>query len=102
AALARSVAEAAAQAVASSGRFTLGLSGGSLVALLARELPPALRAVPGAEPSRWLLALCDERLVPLEDPDSTEGAYRVRRGRREGPGLIPVRPSGGQCGPVHP
>ncbi|TRZ06698.1 hypothetical protein HGM15179_020409 [Zosterops borbonicus] len=76
AALARSVAEAAAQAVASSGRFTLGLSGGSLVALLARELPPALRAVPGAEPSRWLLALCDERLVPLEDPDSTEGAYR--------------------------
>nr|ACH43814.1 putative 6-phosphogluconolactonase [Taeniopygia guttata] len=76
AALARSVAEAAAEAVASGGRFTLGLSGGSLVPLLARELPAALRAAPGAEPSRWLVAFCDERLVPPEHPDSTGGAYR--------------------------
>ncbi|XP_068034580.1 6-phosphogluconolactonase-like isoform X3 [Anomalospiza imberbis] len=76
AALARSVAEAAAEAVASGGRFTLGLSGGSLVPLLARELPPALSAVPGADPSRWLVAFCDERLVPPEHPESTGGAYR--------------------------
>ncbi|XP_068854114.1 6-phosphogluconolactonase isoform X2 [Aphelocoma coerulescens] len=76
AALARLVAEAAAAAVASDGRFTLGLSGGSMVELLARELPPALSATPGAEPSRWLVAFCDERLVPPEHPDSTFGAYR--------------------------
>ncbi|NXR20845.1 6PGL phosphogluconolactonase, partial [Cinclus mexicanus] len=73
AALARSVVEAATEAVASSGRFTLGLSGGSLVAMLARELPPALREAPGADPSRWLVAFCDERLVPLEHPESTGG-----------------------------
>ncbi|NXY39762.1 6PGL phosphogluconolactonase, partial [Pomatorhinus ruficollis] len=99
AALARLVTEAAAEAVASGGRFTLGLSGGSLVAMLARDLPPALSAAPGADPSRWLVALCDERLVPLEDPESTEGAYRVR-GARGGtpagsPGLL-------QFLPVHP
>uniref|UniRef100_A0A8C5IGL6 Glucosamine/galactosamine-6-phosphate isomerase domain-containing protein n=1 Tax=Junco hyemalis TaxID=40217 RepID=A0A8C5IGL6_JUNHY len=78
AALARSVAEAAAEAVASGGRFTLGLSGGSLVQLLARELPPALSAVAGSEPSRWLVAFCDERLVPPEHPESTGGAYRAQ------------------------
>ncbi|NXB50891.1 6PGL phosphogluconolactonase, partial [Leucopsar rothschildi] len=78
AALARLVTEAAAEAVARSGRFTLGLSGGSLVTLLARELPAALRAAPGAQPERWLVAFCDERLVPPEHPDSTVGAYRVR------------------------
>ncbi|NXL26671.1 6PGL phosphogluconolactonase, partial [Setophaga kirtlandii] len=55
----------------------LGLSGGSLVSLLARELPPALSAVAGSEPSRWLVAFCDERLVPPEHPESTGGAYRV-------------------------
>lgn len=100
AALARLVTEAAAEAVASRGRFTLGLSGGSLVALLARELPPALSAAAGAEPSRWLVAFCDERLVPPEHPESTGGAYRVRgerAARREGSlGLhqfLPVWPS---------
>ncbi|NXY57737.1 6PGL phosphogluconolactonase, partial [Callaeas wilsoni] len=77
AAVARLVAEAAAEAVASSGRFTVGLSGGSLVRLLAQELPAALREVPGADPARWLVAFCDERLVPPEHPDSTYGAYRV-------------------------
>ncbi|NWW04093.1 6PGL phosphogluconolactonase, partial [Oreocharis arfaki] len=96
AAVARFVAEEAAAAVASSGRFTLGLSGGSLVELLARELPPALSAEPGADPSRWLVAFCDERLVPPEHPDSTFGAYRVRRGRgghREGlPGAVSPPP----------
>ncbi|NXB37357.1 6PGL phosphogluconolactonase, partial [Eulacestoma nigropectus] len=81
AALARLVAEAAAAAVARSGRFTLGLSGGSLVELLARELPAALRAEAGAEPARWLVAFCDERLVPPEHPQSTFGAYRVSAGR---------------------
>ncbi|NXO07930.1 6PGL phosphogluconolactonase, partial [Oriolus oriolus] len=70
AALARLVAEEATAALASGGRFALGLSGGSLVELLARELPAALREAPGADPSRWLVAFCDERLVPHEHPDS--------------------------------
>ncbi|NXD60637.1 6PGL phosphogluconolactonase, partial [Corvus moneduloides] len=97
AALARLVAEAAAAAVASEGRFTLGLSGGSMVELLARELPPALSATPGAEPARWLVAFCDERLVPPEHPDSTYGAYRVRSARG-GPGRAPGRPREGPSG----
>ncbi|NXQ51370.1 6PGL phosphogluconolactonase, partial [Catharus fuscescens] len=97
AALARLVAEAAAEAVASSGRFTLGLSGGSLVAMLARDLPPALSAAPGADPSRWLVAFCDERLVPPEHPESTGGAYRVREGSGRGPWACT---SSSQSGPV--
>ncbi|NXL53674.1 6PGL phosphogluconolactonase, partial [Podilymbus podiceps] len=72
-ALARLVAERAAAAAGGGGRFTLGLSGGSLVGLLARDLPPA---APPA-PARWLLAFCDERLVPSEHPESTAGAYAV-------------------------
>ncbi|NWT77384.1 6PGL phosphogluconolactonase, partial [Prunella himalayana] len=95
AALARLVAEAAAEAVASGGRFTLGLSGGSLVPLLARELPPALSAAPGAEPARWLVAFCDERLVPPEHPESTGGAYRVSGAPGGAAGLdqsLPVHP----------
>ncbi|KAJ7428897.1 hypothetical protein WISP_00502 [Willisornis vidua] len=78
-ALARMVVEeAAAAAGGERGRFSLGLSGGSLVELLARELPPALSADPAADPARWVVAFCDERLVPPEHPDSTYGAYRVR------------------------
>ncbi|CAN8178953.1 unnamed protein product [Coccothraustes coccothraustes] len=95
AALARSVAEAAAEAVASGGRFTLGLSGGSLVPMLARELPPALSAVPGSDPSRWLVAFCDERLVPPEHPESTGGAYRAQllsQFAPPGPRVLWVRP----------
>ncbi|XP_074786242.1 6-phosphogluconolactonase isoform X2 [Athene noctua] len=69
-ALARLVAERAAGA---DGRFSLGLSGGSLVGLLARDLPPAL--ADAAAPARWLVAFCDERLVPPEHPESTAGAY---------------------------
>uniref|UniRef100_A0A8C5UCA7 Glucosamine/galactosamine-6-phosphate isomerase domain-containing protein n=1 Tax=Malurus cyaneus samueli TaxID=2593467 RepID=A0A8C5UCA7_9PASS len=117
--LARSVAAAAAQAVTSGGRFSLGLSGGSLVPLLARELPGALSALGGADPARWILAFCDERLVPPEHPDSTCGAYRVRGSipragslragsPQEGPGPvvsptipIPVVPSSSQLIPVN-
>ncbi|NWY63063.1 6PGL phosphogluconolactonase, partial [Chionis minor] len=71
-ALAQLVAERAAGA---GGRFSLGLSGGSLVGILSRDLPPA--AVGPAAPARWLVAFCDERLVPPEHPESTLGAYKV-------------------------
>ncbi|XP_075302164.1 6-phosphogluconolactonase [Opisthocomus hoazin] len=69
-ALARFVAR---QAEAAVGRFSLGLSGGSLVGLLARDLPPTAVAIDA--PARWLVAFCDERLVPAEHPESTAGAY---------------------------
>ncbi|XP_060619853.2 6-phosphogluconolactonase [Anolis sagrei] len=69
-ALAQLVAQREAQS--GPGRFSLGLSGGSLVRLLAQELPPA-----AADPSRWLLAFVDERRVPLDHPESTFGAYKT-------------------------
>ncbi|XP_057244178.1 6-phosphogluconolactonase, partial [Malurus melanocephalus] len=93
--LARSVAAAAAQAVTSGGRFSLGLSGGSLVPLLARELGGALADVGGAQPARWILAFCDERLVPPEHPESTCGAYRsqvLSQFPAPGPRVLSVNP----------
>lgn len=54
------------------GYFSLGLSGGSLVSILSKELP----AVPNLDCSRWLVGFCDERLVPFDDPESTYGLYK--------------------------
>ncbi|KYO40797.1 6-phosphogluconolactonase [Alligator mississippiensis] len=72
--LAQLVAQRAAEA---GGRFSLGLSGGSLVRILAQELPSAAPPAGPAAPARWVLAFCDERLVPPEHPDSTFGAYKT-------------------------
>ncbi|XP_074932298.1 6-phosphogluconolactonase [Phalacrocorax aristotelis] len=83
-ALARLVTERAAEA--GGGRFALGLSGGSLVELLARDLPPAVAAGPAAA-GPWLVAFCDERLVPPGHPESTAGAYQAR--------LLPQLPTPG-------
>ncbi|XP_048473942.1 6-phosphogluconolactonase [Rhincodon typus] len=69
----------AARAVSQRGRFAVAVSGGSLVSLLAAELPDAAAREPehpGANWSRWVLGFCDERLVPFESPDSTCGLYR--------------------------
>ncbi|KAB5530680.1 hypothetical protein PHYPO_G00132150 [Pangasianodon hypophthalmus] len=52
--------------------FSLGLSGGSLVSILSKELP----AMPNLDCSRWLVGFCDERLVPFDDPESTYGLYK--------------------------
>ncbi|NXH21153.1 6PGL phosphogluconolactonase, partial [Bucco capensis] len=76
-ALAQLIAEQAAAAAAARGRFSLGLSGGSLIGLLARDLPPAVARSGPAAPGRWLVALCDERLVPREHQDNTAAAYEV-------------------------
>ncbi|KAM5238816.1 6-phosphogluconolactonase [Ctenodactylus gundi] len=59
-------------------RFALGVSGGSLVPMLARDLPAAATAA--AAPTslaRWTLGFCDERLVPFEHAESTYGLYRT-------------------------
>ncbi|XP_068130573.1 6-phosphogluconolactonase [Hyperolius riggenbachi] len=52
--------------------FTLGLSGGSLVQLLSRELPKTV----GLNTEGWKVVMCDERLVPFTDPESTYGEYQ--------------------------
>ncbi|XP_063787644.1 6-phosphogluconolactonase isoform X3 [Pseudophryne corroboree] len=52
--------------------FHLGLSGGSLVQLLSRELPKTA----GLNTEGWKVAMCDERLVPFTDPESTYGEYQ--------------------------
>uniref|UniRef100_A0A3Q3N8K4 6-phosphogluconolactonase n=1 Tax=Labrus bergylta TaxID=56723 RepID=A0A3Q3N8K4_9LABR len=59
------------KAITSRGRFTLGLSGGSLVSMLGKEL----LALPDLDCSKWLVGFCDERLVPFDDPESTYGLY---------------------------
>lgn len=71
-ALAQLVAQREAQSGPGGGRFSLGVSGGSLVRILAQELPAA-----AVSPARWLLAFVDERRVPLDDPESNYGAYKV-------------------------
>lgn len=71
--LAHLVTSRAEKAVSSHGRFTLGLSGGSLVAMLGKEL----LALPDLDCSKWVVAFCDERLVPFDDPESTYGCYKV-------------------------
>ncbi|XP_067416777.1 6-phosphogluconolactonase [Emydura macquarii macquarii] len=76
--LVATVAQRATQRAAESGgRFSLGLSGGSLVRILSQELPAAAAVSGPAAPARWVLAFCDERLVPVEDPESTYGAYKT-------------------------
>lgn len=72
-ALAQLVTSRAARAISSQGRFTLGLSGGSLVSMLSKEL----LALPDLDCSKWVVGFCDERLVPCDDPESTYGLYKV-------------------------
>jgi len=57
-------------AIASSGVFTVGLSGGSMVDFLAKALPKL-----STDWSKWTFFFCDERVVPKVHPDSTYGLY---------------------------
>ncbi|XP_052608517.1 6-phosphogluconolactonase isoform X1 [Peromyscus californicus insignis] len=78
ASLAQLVAQRAASCLEGSrGRFALGLSGGSLVSMLARDLPAAAAPAGPASLARWTLGFCDERLVPFEHAESTYGLYRT-------------------------
>ncbi|XP_027988319.2 6-phosphogluconolactonase isoform X2 [Eptesicus fuscus] len=78
ASLAQLVAQRAASCVAGArARFALGLSGGSLVSMLARELPAAIAPAGPAGLAHWTLGFCDERLVPFEHAESTYGLYRT-------------------------
>ncbi|XP_028268869.1 6-phosphogluconolactonase [Parambassis ranga] len=70
--LAHLVTSQAEKAISSRGRFTLGLSGGSLVSMLSKELP----VLPDLDCSKWVVGFCDERLVSFDDPESTYGLYK--------------------------
>ncbi|XP_041862101.1 6-phosphogluconolactonase [Melanotaenia boesemani] len=70
--LAQLVKSRADKAISARGRFTLGLSGGSLVSILGKEL----LALPELDCSKWVVGFCDERLVSFDDPESTYGLYK--------------------------
>ncbi|XP_039896507.1 6-phosphogluconolactonase [Simochromis diagramma] len=70
--LAQLVTSRAEKAIGCHGRFTLGLSGGSLVSMLSKEL----LALSELDCSKWLVGFCDERLVSFDDPESTYGLYK--------------------------
>lgn len=94
ASLAQLVAQRAASCLEGNrGRFALGLSGGSLVSMLARDLPAAAAPAGPASFARWTLGFCDERLVPFEHAESTYGLYRVSAA-----GARPTRATGAALG----
>ncbi|KAM9780361.1 6-phosphogluconolactonase [Neosynchiropus ocellatus] len=70
--LAQLVTSQAEKAISTRGRFTLGLSGGSLVSMLSKEL----LALSNLDCSKWVVGFCDERRVPFDDPESTYGLYK--------------------------
>ncbi|XP_026740725.1 6-phosphogluconolactonase [Trichoplusia ni] len=53
------------------GKFYIGLSGGSVVKYLCECLPRV-----DTDWSQWVLAFCDERVVPEQSEDSTFGTYK--------------------------
>ncbi|KAJ0171993.1 hypothetical protein K1T71_012756 [Dendrolimus kikuchii] len=52
-------------------KFFIGLSGGSVVKYLVESLPKI-----NTKWSEWVLAFCDERVVPEDSDDSTFGTYK--------------------------
>ncbi|KAJ8915795.1 hypothetical protein NQ315_004607, partial [Exocentrus adspersus] len=53
--------------------FNIGLSGGSLASFLTTGLPKIK-----TDFSKWRIFFCDERVVPVDDPDSTFGLYKSK------------------------
>ncbi|XP_053971507.1 6-phosphogluconolactonase [Hylaeus volcanicus] len=61
------------KALAGGDTFKVGLSGGSLVKLLAQSLPNIT-----TDWSKWYFFFCDERIVPFDTADSTYGEYKAK------------------------
>lgn len=59
--------------LASGDTFKVGLSGGSLVQLLAQCLPNVT-----TDWNKWYFFFCDERVVPFDSNDSTYGEYKLK------------------------
>ena len=73
-AVAEFVIEASAECIAQRGAFTLAVSGGSLPGILAEGLNEAVREGRKIDFLSWHVFFADERVVPLDDPDSN---YRL-------------------------
>ena len=69
-AIAEFVIEASAECVAARGAFTLAVSGGSLPGILAEGLREAMRQGRKVDFLQWHVFFADERVVPLNDPES--------------------------------
>lgn len=59
------------------GTFTVAISGGSLVNVLKTSLVDDEQLSPKVQWSKWEIYFCDERLVPLDDPQSNYGAFKA-------------------------
>lgn len=70
-ALSSLVESTAAESIARNGSFNIGVSGGSLLLFLVAGLPRVKSNF-----AKWRIFFCDERLVPVDDPDSTFGVYK--------------------------
>ena len=57
--------------IAEKGRFVIGVSGGSVAQLLNRYLPEIR-----SDWDKWHIFLCDERVVPKDDPECTWSVIR--------------------------
>jgi len=71
--LCEKIGDIATEAISSRGVFLLGVSGGSIINFLAEGLPKI-----STDWSKWKIFLCDERLVPVDDPESTYGCYKQK------------------------
>jgi len=71
--LCEKIGEIANEAISSRGVFLFGVSGGSIINFLAEGLPKL-----STEFRSWKIFLCDERLVPEEDEESTYGQYKKK------------------------
>lgn len=69
--LSKKIGDIANESISSRGQFLLGVSGGSIINFLAEGLPKI-----STDWSKWKIFLCDERLVPEADPESTYGCYK--------------------------
>lgn len=67
------ISRCAEEAFARGDTFKVGLSGGSLVDILAEVLPTV-----STDWSKWVLFFCDERVVPFDNGDSTYGQYKTK------------------------
>uniref|UniRef100_A0A0K8SQJ7 6-phosphogluconolactonase n=1 Tax=Lygus hesperus TaxID=30085 RepID=A0A0K8SQJ7_LYGHE len=68
--LCATIEEIADKSIKDHGRFRVGLSSGSLVGFLSKGLSNIK-----TDWSNWVLAFCDERVVPFDNQDSTYGVY---------------------------
>ncbi|KAF2899089.1 hypothetical protein ILUMI_07078 [Ignelater luminosus] len=69
--LAKLIEEVSNESIKQHDKFLIGVSGGSLITFLINGLPKIT-----TDFSKWKIFFNDERVVPIDDPDSTFGAYK--------------------------